>query len=391
MRPIRHFLSHQHVDRPQLALLEADMRRRGLLSWRDRKDQHLGAATDPAVERAIREDTDGLALYGSRNVIDSWYVWNREWPPAYLRHQAERDAGHAMPYPLIPLLDGIDIEDLKAAALSFNTTTPSPFNGERLDGSDARSRRPVARGLLRTALARRCLESSAPLRLHLTTFGVSDQHDGDIVVDWTEDFTSDSVPWDELLWGRDDLKAELARTGRSLEVSVQTRLAPAFAFGHAFPSARIPIMVGPDRWQVGRAADPALISCSIEDRQGDRRVAAVIVSLARDVSHAAEAAIAELAVSASRVARIAFAPGVAVVSQDGASAAAHSFGRVLRDLGDGGVVEAHLFMAAPADLALLLGTAINAGPAITLYHTANGRYVPSVRLSDGIPSQIRRT
>ena len=47
---------------------------------------------------------------------------------------------------------------------------------------------------------------------------------------------------------------------------------------------------------------------------------------------------------------------------------------------DEGVTEAHVFLAGPAPLALLLGASVNAGPAMTLYHTVDGEYVRSVRL-----------
>lgn len=61
-RPIRDFLSHEHGDRPAVVRLETDMRRRGLWSWRDRKDQHHGVATDPAILNAIKVDTDGFVI-----------------------------------------------------------------------------------------------------------------------------------------------------------------------------------------------------------------------------------------------------------------------------------------------------------------------------------------
>jgi hypothetical protein len=381
LKPIRHFLSHQHLDRPQLALLEADMRRRGLLSWRDRKDQHFGAPTDPAVEEAIRKDTDGFVLYGSVNVLKSWYVWNREWPPAYLRHQAEHDAGHPLPYPLTPIFVGIEPEDLKQAAIDQGAVIPNPFNGERLLEGDWPSRRGVTRGLLRVALARRCATSTGPLRLHVTTFGFTDDHEGDLVVDWTDDFAGRAVPWSHLIAGRDDLKQELARTSRALEVTVQARLESAFVFGHAFPRAsRISIAAGPGHWQVGRDGDQTLVACRTEPRSGDDRVAAVLVSFARQVDVAAERAIARLPADLFQVVRIGFADDVSEVNAAVAAAASHAFGRALRELSDRGVNDVHLFMAVPAELALLMGSAINAGPAVTLYHRANGEYAPSLTL-----------
>jgi hypothetical protein len=63
-----------------------------------------------------------------------------------------------------------------------------------------------------------------------------------------------------------------------------------------------------------------------------------------------------------------------------AAAASWAFGRALRELRDQGVREAHLFLAAPAALAVLLGSAINAGPAMTLYHTDDGMYRASLRI-----------
>ena len=116
MNPIRHFLSHQHTDRPQVILLERDLRRRGLASWRDRKDQHRGVATDPAIRAAIAQGTDGFVIYGSPNILPSTYIWATEWPEAYLRNHGEADAGHAMPYPIIPLVvRGATIGDLHHA------------------------------------------------------------------------------------------------------------------------------------------------------------------------------------------------------------------------------------------------------------------------------------
>ena len=381
MKPIRHFLSHQHLDRPQLALLEDDMRRRGLLSWRDRKDQHLGAPTDPAVEEAIKKGTDGFALYGSPNVLKSWYVWNREWPPAYLRHQAERDAGQAVPYPLTPIFVGIEPEDLKQAAIDQGAVMPNPFNGERLVAADPASRRAVARGLLRVALARRCATSTRPLRLHLTTFGFADDHEGDLVVDWTDDFAGPAVPWAELIAARDDLKQELARTSHPLELTVQGRLVPAFVFGHAFPrAAGIQLAIGRHRWQVGMDGDSSVVACSTEARSGDGRAAAVLVSLARQVDVAAEQAIAALPNGVGRVVRIGLTDSVREVDAEVAAAASQTFGQVLRDLSDTGVRDVHLFIAAPTELAMLMGSAINAGPAITLYHRLDGLYTPSVQL-----------
>ena len=295
-RPIRHFLSHEHGDRPALVRLETDMRRRGLSSWRDRKDQHRGVATDPAVLKAIKVDTDGFVIYGTKRILDSAYVWEHEWEPAYVRNQAEAGADHPFPYPLIPIFAGAGVADLKGAAIGFKQPIPTTFNGERLMPGPA-GRRAMANYLLRTALTRRAaVAPHGPLRLHLTTFAVADDLDADVLVDWSPEFAPGSVPpWPDLLAARDDLAAELARTGRGLEISVQSRLGPAFAFGHAFPRvSKIPITAG-DGWQLGDAEDPALVAATdVPVAGGDPRVAVVEVSLARTVTVAVDRAIAAL-------------------------------------------------------------------------------------------------
>ena len=381
-RPVRHFLSHEHGDRPALVRLETEMRRRGLSSWRDRKDQHHGVATDPAVLKAIKVDTDGFVIYGTKRILHSPYVWEHEWEPAYVRNQAETTAGHPFPYPLIPIFAGAGVAALKGAAIDFRQPVPTTFNGERLTSGPA-GRRAMARFLLRTALARRAaVAPHGPLRLHLTTFAVADDLDADVLVDWSPEFAMGSnQPWPDLFVARDDLAAELARTGRGLEIAVQARLGPSFAFGHAFPRvSRIPITAG-DGWQLGDTEDPALVDATdLSVLGGDPRVAVVEVSLARTVTVAVDRAIAALGLDPSRRLSLAYGPGTDHVDAVVAAAATAAFGRRLKRLRDEGVTEAHVFLTGPAPLALLLGASVNAGPALTLYHTVDGEYVRSVRL-----------
>jgi hypothetical protein len=381
-RPIRHFLSHEHGDRPALIRLETEMRRRGLSSWRDRKDQYRGVATDPAVVKAIQSETDGFILYGSKRILSSAYVWEHEWPPAFLRNLAETDAGHSFPYPLITVFVDTIPAEIKRAAVDHKQPVPTTFNGERLQAGPA-GRRAMANHLLRTGLTRRAAEAQAgPLRLHLATFAVPDDLDADVLVDWSPEFAPGATTqWADLLLARDNLAAELARTGRGLEITVQSRLGPAFAFGHAFPLvSRIPITAG-DGWQLGYAEDPALVTVSeVADATGDRRVGVIEVSLARKVTVAVDRAIAAFGLAPSRRLSIDYGPDADHVDAAVASAATATFGRRLKQMRDEGVAEGHVFLAGAAPLALLLGASINAGPAITLYHAADGEYIPSVRL-----------
>jgi len=382
--PIRDFLSHEHGDRPALVRLETDMRRRGLSSWRDRKDQRRGVATDPAVLKAIKFDTDGFVIYGTKRILGSAYVWEHEWEPAYVRNRAEAAADHPLPYPLIPIFAGAGVGDVKKAAIAFRQPVPTDFNGERLMPGPG-GRRAMANHLLRTALTRRAAAMSpGPLRLHLTTFAAADDLDADILVDWSPEFAAGvTTPWADLLRARDDLAAELARTGRGLEITVQSRLGPAFAFGHVFPHvSKIPFMAG-DGWQLGHEEDPTLTAVTdIPVAPGDPRVAIVEVSLARNVSVAVDRAVSALGLAPSRRLWIGYGPHAKHVDAAVAAAATAAFGRRLKSMRDDGVSEAHVFLAGPAPLALLLGASVNAGPAMTLYHTADGEYARSVRLPD---------
>ena len=327
-RPVRQFLSHEHGDRPALVRLETDMRRRGLSSWRDRKNQHRGEATDSAVVKAIQSETDGFVMYGTKKILTSAYVWEHEWPPAYLRHQAETRADHPFPYPLIPIFVGIGVADLKTAAVDHNQPLPTTFNGERLKPGLA-GRRTMASYLLRTGLTRRSAEApTGPLRLHLTTFAVPDDLDADILVDWSPEFGPGAVsPWQDLLDARDDLAAALAQTGRVLEIGVQSRLGPAFAFGHAFPHvSKIPITAG-DGWQLGHDEDPALVAATeVPLVDGDPWIAVVEVSLARNVSVAVDRAAAAFGLAPARRLTIGYGPDADHVDAAVAAAATAAFG-----------------------------------------------------------------
>jgi hypothetical protein len=144
--------------------------------------------------------------------------------------------------------------------------------------------------------------------------------------------------------------------------------------------SRIPITAG-DGWQLGDTEDPALVTAiDAQVADGDPRVAVVEVSLARTVSLAVDRAIATLALQPSRRLSLAYGPGIDHVDVAVTAAATAAFGRWLKRIRDEGVTEAHVFLAGPAPLALLLGASVNAGPTTTLYHTVDGEYVRSVRL-----------
>ena len=378
MRPFEIFLSHQNLDRLEVVALEADLRRRGVLSWRDRKDLRLGDVTDDAIRVAIERETEAFAMYATARLCASRYVWEVEWPPAHDRHHAERAARLAAPYPIVPLfVVPAKPADLAAAATTFGVPSPLFANGEHLDPADPGTRRAVARLLLRTALQRRA--GPGPLRIHLTTFGVPADIDADLVVDWTDDLAAPDVPWHALREASLDLAAELVVGRRLVEISVSSRLTAAFMLGNAFPR-KSGITVAIKDWPtVDRNADGVTFT-EVVDPAGDAGVAAVDISLVRRVGVAAREAVQRLGLRPSRSMTIGRVDEDIALHPAVATSAMETLGRTLKDLRDDGVHEVHVFLASPAPVATLLGTAVSSGPALTLYHTVDAAYVRTYRL-----------
>ena len=134
------------------------------------------------------------------------------------------------------------------------------------------------------------------------------------------------------------------------------------------------------RWS--SSPSPEMDAIVVETHQvleGDPAIAVVEVSLARDVSDRAVAVLQDRDITPGRRVGIGFRSPGGHVDQRVAEAATAAFGRQLRRLGDEGVRIAHVFLAAPAALTVLLGSAINAGPTLVI-HSGHGTDAGSVTL-----------
>ena len=209
-----------------------------------------------------------------------------------------------------------------------------------------------------------------------------DDIDADILIDWSPEFTAGADPcWNDLVAARDDLRTEVRRAGRPIEVSVNARLGAAFAFGRAFPPpARVEISTV-EGWRRGDHEDDRLVAVTDDVVGGNPQVAVVEASFRRSVTTAAGSAIASHHLNPGRRLSLTFGPDATIVDEAVAAAATASFGNVLRQLADHGVRTVHLFYAGPGALAFLLGTTINAGPAIVLYHLIDGEYAVTVHIA----------
>ncbi len=379
-RPIEYFLSHQHDARDAVIKLETAMRRRGLASWRDRKNLAPGDETGAIVERAIRDETSGFVLYGSRHLEHSSFVWKNEWQLAVERRRREVAAGCPAPYRLSPLfVDGVSASNLGSFAQEHGQSSADIANGEYVASDDRADGERVARALLSSALADRATQHQRPIRIHLTTFAARADVDADVLVDWRPEVEG-GFDASELVTARDDLRDALASLGRPIEVDAQARLPVAFMFGQAFPLAsRIDVTAihrDGERWRMIRDADVSSVSLFDDSIPGgDPSVAAVEVSLARSVATAADLVLAQSDMSIGRRVQIGFAAGTSAVDRTVAGAAAAVFGQSLRRLRDDGFSHVHVFMAVPAALAVLLGASISAGPILSLWTSTGARVV----------------
>ncbi len=385
MRAIEYFLSHQNEDRDDVVDLEGAMRRRGLASWRDRRSLAIGDSTESEIKAAIEVTTTGFLYYATPRILTSNYVWDVEWPSAHARQQRELAAGSPGPYRIAPLLiDGLSYRDVEAEATKRGRPNPATVNGDSLNRGDPVARDGMARTLLRAALKDRAAQHASPFAIRLTTFPGASTADTDVLVDWAPGLVAPSGDWPAVLAAVQDLKEELATLGRPIVVDPQARLSAAFAFGHAFPLAsRIDVTAihrGGDHWRVGSSADMGVVDVRELEvvADGDPSIAVVEASFGRAIETSVRGAVEALGLRPGH--HVAISGRAGAVDSVVAATASFSFGRRLRELRDAGVREAHVFLAAPAALVLLLGRSINAGPAMTLYHTEDGVYVPSLRL-----------
>ncbi len=105
----RPFLSHRRADRNQVIELKRMLALYGVGGWRDLDELHLGELGQRTFEHAITDVTGGFIWYGTKRVLDSWYVKNVELPPAIARKRCESD------YPLVPLFVTVDPSEASAA------------------------------------------------------------------------------------------------------------------------------------------------------------------------------------------------------------------------------------------------------------------------------------
>ena len=99
---IKPFLSHRRENAIAVSRLRDTLRIYGAGAWKDTENLASGARTPEAVRRAIQSETGGFIWWGTRSVLESWFVNEVEVPAALARKSTEAS------YPVVPLFVDLD-------------------------------------------------------------------------------------------------------------------------------------------------------------------------------------------------------------------------------------------------------------------------------------------
>jgi hypothetical protein len=395
------FLSYRRARADEVNDLDRRLRRRGIPVWVDISDLGPGSTEDQIRDALLDPSCASAVAWITPEVADSQVIRRVEVPTIVQRI----NAGDAF-FGVFVAAGGLDYADAARVAAENLGVDDLRFWNQHKIGSDPATQDEIVR------VADRVLEQ----RLKRIAAEVPPNGDvligvwvrqappatdyGDLELDWSESFTGRSATsgaWEaELLPALSSVERAVGRhlTDRVVVLHGHPTLAVATAVGRAFPAVAATAIRWeqrrPDgsreRWSLQEpAADSGFsVRSRALDPSGDGL--AVMVSVLTDVSAAIGAtsglptmrAAVEVAPADDRWRPKLTAGGARQLADDIAEAvrSARSDYR--------GVKEIHLFMAAPAGLAVLLGQLLNAVGPITVYEhidaDAVGSYRPEVRL-----------
>ncbi len=399
------FLSYRRSRLPEAQRLVAAQREHGIPTWQDVSDL-AHEPTEQELERVLEQDSIAGAVLWITPDVPGSAVMRKVEIPALLRRHRKGDG-----FFLVPVAaGGLDYAAAAAAAESdltaddLMTWNMLRFDADPIDDSHALE---VAKRVLRHKLAalHRKLPAGQALKLGLFTRVTPPKHgDSDLLLDWSHRFherLASQADWETKLLPALSAVAHEVRTqapGRHIEAYGQLALPAAVALGAAFPTTgglhlgwRQETVGNPVQlWELNGTKDTPL-SAQMRSHHTDGEELAVLVSITGNV---------EPAFAASRAALPKFRAIVSVQTekaapyqvQSSAEAAdiALKVNTAIRSARDknGKCNAIHLFMAAPAGFAVLLGRLLNSLGPIQLYehipYDSVGRYVPAVRLNPSI-------
>ncbi|MGO9061259.1 MAG: SAVED domain-containing protein [Candidatus Binataceae bacterium] len=401
----RSFLSYRRLRKDEAALLITAQHDHGIPTWQDIRN--LGSVpTEDEIRRVLTDSSTASAvLFITPEVEESTVIRNVEVPNIVQRAEA------ADGFFVVPVAAG-GLDYTKAAEVTSNQLSAQKLSdwnmqmvvGATLSASDAAE---IAGVVLvqRIQAIHRCLPYGKRLRVGLSVRGVPAFDLGTALsLDWAARFTEKVASADA--W-RDALLPALSRVahairqyapGREVEAFGIPTLPAAAAFGCAFLSTsglricwqQITRGHADQFWTLDTAREESGFKYEVMSKDSTARDIAVLVSVA-DNTEPLFAAYQKGQPPMRALVRVTKpgnyphlvrSPGeaadIAFVVQDGMRAAR-------REYGDIGTV--HLFMAAPAGLAVLVGQLLNTFGAVQTYEhvssDGSGCYEPAALLRPG--------
>ena len=421
------FISYKHSQQDLAEKLEISLRNHGIPVWRDVHD----IGPDP-LEQQIREDLQDSNLAGgvaiiSSDVTQSPVILKTELPELHKRWRGDDEF-----FVVVVLVPGVDydegeailskaespydlshwyMESLEVKGTSSSSSAIGRIINSILDrmgqNQKTNGQLPPLDAVIDAVLERRLqcihnhLSSNSPVECSLDTYS-KPSYDIQLAVsiDWSPHF-DDSIP-EESLWNEELLPALRTTTdylqqetpGRELRFRGRAHLPAVFSLGYCLPETRgiSTAWMQPDQdgnfspWRLDRNLEESNLQSDLEEIDRTASDLAVLVNITDDVKPEVGNTksslpdfngILELGLGQDSKGRL---------TPSEAAHAAKVFQEELREamnrLPETSTL--HLFMAAPAGLAFLLGQKTNTSPTIQTYildtESGNRTYQPAVRL-----------
>jgi hypothetical protein len=398
----RSFLSYRRSRRDEAALLIQAQHDHGIPTWQDLRDL-ASVPTEDALRRVLDDATTASAILFITPEVETSPVIREVEVPKIIR-RAERDDG----FFVVPLAAG-GLDYAKAAEATGNYLSAqslADWNMHKVPAAAIASDHAaeIANRVLiqRLAAVHRHLPRGQPLRIGLFVRKPPPFEPGTaLALDWSARFTDKEATaeiWRDMLLPALERIAQAIRQhapGREVEAFGLPTLPAAAAFGCAFLSTSglraswRQIAPGRDDqlWSLAAPKEDSGFKPQIMSKDPAARDIAVLVSVADNTepvfaAHQKSLAPLRALVHVTRPGahpHLIQTPGqatdVALAVQDGMRTARREYGNV-------GTV--HLFMAAPAGLAMMIGQSLNTFGAVRTYEhvtvDGSGQYRPAALL-----------
>ena len=403
------FISYRRSRLAECGQLVASLRERGIPTWRDVDDLNT-APTESELRRVLNDDrTANAVLWITPDTAGSAMIKQVEAPVAIDRYL--RDDG----FFIVPVAAGGMDYGAAAAALHTGRSLANIGNWNIIklqsDPADATDISKVANQVLkqRVAAIHRWLPPDAPIRLTLNTRQpAAHTTDAALSVDWSHRFvgiqnrSATAADWtDRLLPALDDVRRviQINAPGRSVLATGLLSLPAATALGNCFMATAGPNLAWAQRmpdqssqvWSLSTPREQSGFYADTIDGSVASADLAIMVSVNNDVSNAVAASADTIVPLRAyiQIKRDDSAPSATLESAGQAADLARividAARQARRHYATSGRV--HLFIAAPAGLAMLIGQLLNTlGPVQTYEHIpadATGHYQPAALLNAG--------